>query len=417
MDTHGAGLIAKRPDRAFFIANAHVSNVRSIKNRNTLFMSLYMAFSKEAINKERLSMNGQNECILLKYMRLVLSDGNENHAETTNASSRSIMNVITQALSTYHFKDMVHSDIKEIIIAWQRAEKSNKTISNYLTQLRKIFDMATRDGVFEINPMEGIHNPKQPNETKIKKAQQNINPFTIMEISTIESADTHCISGLVMILLMIRAGLRPEEALCAYWEAINWVKKTYTVAIVKPKSEYRCAKTEKGGREIELDDTTIEMLRRHYQLTGKAQPITVSVVGRDNRSRENVTITPMFIRRKTGKPYKHPKDVQQAFLTPLLKSLRIDLRGVSQCRKTYACHALSAEVPLKWLADQLGHQDTRTLEQHYAKWIPKEGDIKPTQMIEQRLDQNHCLGVSMPPAKVMPWHRHIFQWIKSLFSK
>ncbi|GAL09326.1 phage integrase [Vibrio astriarenae] len=215
---------------------------------------------------------------------------------------------------------------------------------------------------------------------------------------------------------MIRAGLRPEEAVCAHWEAMDWEKGTYTVSIANPKTEYRCTKTTNGLRTIELDSTTITMLRLHQQRTGKTSPITISVVERDNKTREEMTITPMFIRAKTGQPYKNPKDFLQTYLKPLLDTLGIRARGVTQCRKTYACHALSAGVPIRWLADQLGHADTLTLEKHYAKWVPKEGDIKPTQMIEQRLDKSHKLGIQPENSIVLPWYKRLFQRTKAIFG-
>lgn len=362
-------------------------------------------------------MNSQAESALTKYIALALNYGAQNHAETTVVASKSMLNIITQALSPYTFTEITHSDIQSVIMVWQVEGKSNKTISNYLAPLRKIFKMATLDGVFVTNPMEGIQNPKQPKEHIYTQARNNIDPFTISEIAQIESAQSFCISGQTMMSIMIRAGLRPEEAVCAHWEGVNWEDKTYTVSIVKPLKKYRCPKTVNGARTIELDSTTMAMLRVHFQRTGNLTPMTVSVVGRDNRSCEHVTITPMFIRAKTGQPYKNPKDFLQAYLTPTLKALGIRERGVTQCRKTYACHALSAGVPIKWLADQLGHADTLTLERHYAKWIPKQGDITPTEMIEQRLDKNHRLELQPTvTSPVLPWYRRLLQRFKAIFK-
>ncbi|MEZ8967911.1 tyrosine-type recombinase/integrase [Vibrio breoganii] len=362
-------------------------------------------------------MNAKTECTLPKYIALALNHSDENHAETTNDSMRSMLNIIIKALSPYFFADIRHSDIQAVIMGWQVEGKSNKTICNYLAPMRKIFETATRDGVFKTNPMTGITNPKVPKQNTYTQARKEIDPYTVAEIYQIESAETLCASGLVMTLLMIRAGLRPEEAVCAHWEGINWEEGTYTVSIVKPKTKYRCTKTTNGDRTVELDSTIMKELRLHFERTGHLAPISISVVGRDNRTREDVTITHMFLRAKTGQPYKDAKDFLQAYLTPTLKSLGIRERGVSQCRKTYACHALSAGVPLKWLAGQLGHADTLTLEKHYAKWIPKQGDIKPTEMIEQRLDKDHRLELQRPVVAGLAWYQRLLQSIKAVFGK
>ncbi len=75
-----------------------------------------------------------------------------------------------------------------------------------------------------------------------------------------------------------------------------------------------------------------------------------------------------------------------------------------QCRKTYAY--------------QLGHADTSTLEKHYGKWIPKQGDIKPTELIEQRLDKDHRLELKRPMAPpALPWYRRLMQRIAALFGQ
>ncbi|CDU11735.1 site-specific integrase [Vibrio coralliirubri] len=185
--------------------------------------------------------------------------------------------------------------------------------------MRKIFKTAKQDGVFVIDPREGIQNPKQTKENTYIQVYKNIDPFSVAEICQIKSAQTPCASGQIMTLMMIRSGLRPEEVVCTHWEAMDWENGTYTVSIANPKTEHRCTKTTNGFRVIELDNTTVEMLRLHYERTKNLMPMTISVVGRNHRTREEVTITPMFIRAKTDQPYKNPKDFLQAYLTPHLK--------------------------------------------------------------------------------------------------
>lgn len=361
-------------------------------------------------------MNPETPCTLNKYKDILLRDSAENHAETTNDALRSNLNQITEAFKNHNFTEIRYSTIKGVMATWQKEGKSNKTVSNYLTPMRKIFKLATQDGVFAINPMDGITNPKQPKEVIEKRANQDIDPYTAHQVNLLESAETTCASGQAMTAIMNRTGLRPEEGVCASWEGLDWKAKTYTVSMAKPKNDYRCPKTTNGQRTIELGEDAMAILREHYKLTGHFEPITVSVVCRDNRTREDVVITPMFIREKTGQPYKHPKDFFQTYLRPTLQSLGIRERGVSQCRKTYACHALSSNVPIKWLANQLGHADTLILEKHYAKWTPKPGDITPAQMIDQRLAVDHQSTTPRPTEPVKPWYRRLKQAIKIVFN-
>ncbi|GAL09325.1 hypothetical protein JCM19233_290 [Vibrio astriarenae] len=120
-------------------------------------------------------------CTLAKYVELTLEQGAQNNAETTNDASRSMLNIITKTLKGYlekrPFSEIRHSDIQTIITNWQKEGKSDKTISNYLAPMRKIFKTATSDGVFKNNPMEGIQNPKQKQSTTHAKARKKYRPF------------------------------------------------------------------------------------------------------------------------------------------------------------------------------------------------------------------------------------------------
>ncbi len=44
-------------------------------------------------------------------------------------------------------------------------------------------------------------------------------------------------------------------------------------------------------------------------------------------------------------------------------------RGVGQLRHTFASQCLTAGINKEWLAQQMGHSDTKMIDRHYGKWI------------------------------------------------
>ncbi|MFS1983423.1 tyrosine-type recombinase/integrase [Vibrio breoganii] len=365
-----------------------------------------------------------NQPTLKKYTDIVSNASKTNDADTTSIAKISCLSLITKALNGYVFEDIKHSDIANVIAQWQAEGSSNKTINNRLAPMRKIFTLAYQDGVFATNPMAGISNLKSPKRVTEVGAQENIDPFSQQEVSQMIDTFEPGNNGALAIILMCLTGLRPSEVVVFNLESLDFDNGTYTVNMAKPMDAYKCTKTHSSQRVIKLSKDVQSLLKQHIDAVGTLTTYTVDVVLQDNRTITQRSFTPILARHdNSGAHYKHTKDLDQSFYCHFLKKLNVRSRGIHQCRKTFACHAVSANLPIKWVTEQLGHTDTKVFESHYAKWIKTDNDIAP----EERLTQRFSPATALPIATVTDpkqalkapaaWHRKLISCVSNLFKR
>ena len=59
---------------------------------------------------------------------------------------------------------------------------------------------------------------------------------------------------------------------------------------------------------------------------------------------------------------------------PALERAGLPHRPLYQMRHTYATLALAEGATLEWIAEQMGHTDTRTTKRHYARFVKRVDD-------------------------------------------
>ncbi|MEZ9631452.1 tyrosine-type recombinase/integrase [Vibrio breoganii] len=365
-----------------------------------------------------------NQPTLKKYTDIVSNASKINDADTTSIAKISCLNIITKALSEYVFQDIKHSDIANVIARWQDEGSSNKTINNRLAPMREIFKLAYQDAVFTKNPMSVISNLKSPKRVTEVCAKESIDPFRQQEVTRMMDAFEPGNSGSLAVLLMCLTGLRPSEVVVFNLESLDFDNGTYTVNMAKPKDVYKCTKTHSSQRIIKLSKDVQSLLKQHIDAVGTLTTYTVDVVLQDNRTVTKQSFTPILARHdNSGAHYKHTKDLDQSFYRHFLKKLNIRSRGIHQCRKTFACHAVSANLPIKWVTEQLGHTDTKVFESHYAKWIKTDNDIAPEEQLTQRFSPTAALPIAtlIDPQHALkesaPWHTKLFACVSNLFKR
>ncbi|MPW38094.1 site-specific integrase [Vibrio sp. B1Z05] len=360
---------------------------------------------------------------LNKYIDTISNASKANDSETTAIAKISCLNIIQQALIEYEFEDIKHSDIVNIITLWQGKGSSNKTINNRLAPMRKLFSLAYQDGVFATDPMKGISNLKSPKQVIKARAKENIDPFSVEEVRRMMDSFEPGDSGALAVILMCLTGLRPCEVIMFNLESLNFDDKTYTVSLAKPKDKYKCTKTPSSQRTINLSTEVLSLLQQHISV-GTLTTHSIDVVLQDNNSVEKRNFTPILARHsESGAHYKHTKDLDQSYYRHFLKKLNIRTRGLHQCRKTFACHAASTNLPIKWITEQLGHTDIKVFEEHYAKWIKSDNEIAPEEQLTQRLSStpiSAALTKSFPKEAVKEptsWHVKLITHVSNLFKR
>ncbi|WCE28800.1 tyrosine-type recombinase/integrase [Vibrio sp. SCSIO 43137] len=281
-------------------------------------------------------------------------------APSTLCSDRSKAKNLKKVFKGRFVEDIKHSDIRDQINRWHK-KYSNKTINEFLTIIRAVFELAERDGLLQRNPMDGIES--------LTVSRKEPNPFRKSEIQRLFETPAECMSGKNAALLNILTGLRISELLALGWDDVDWLRKVLHVRHAKVLNCYKTTKTEGSEREVELNDLAISLLKEQKALTDKKRARTVSVLQEDNKSWVKKKIRFVFYNSKTNQPFLHAKQFGKTFFTPFLEKAEVEHRGPGQLRHTYASQCLTAGISKEWLAQQMGHNSTEMIDKHYGRWM------------------------------------------------
>jgi integrase len=225
---------------------------------------------------------------------------------------------------------------------------SKKTRKNILVPISKVFEYAQVElQCISIDPSSNL---------KVKQGQKPpIDPFTLEEQEAIIAAMPA--RSKLFYLIAFDTGMRsPSEILALKWFDFDGNSLSVTKGRVICR-ETTSTKTNKA-RTVQLTKRAIASLTTE-KLKSTSEWIFANANG-----------TPML------------KDAQQKNdWNETLKYLGIRYRRPYTCRHTRASLGLKANVPPRWLAQQLGHSIT-VFETTYAKWINEESDKKYVAMME-----------------------------------
>ena len=241
---------------------------------------------------------------------------------------------------------------------------SNKTINDILTILRGALTDYKDDNPTYINPLERISNkPLSP---------QDIDPFTRDEIEKITQTETNRLSERNMIEFAIWTGLSLSEVIALAWEDVDLEAEEVMVNRARVEGEWKSTKEKQRRRSIELISKAKNVLIHQKELTGSIATLDIDVKQSDNKSFRKETITPVFVVTSTQHPFKDDFKVRDRFFRTHLKKAGVPFRGPNNCRHTYASQMLTMGLPKMWVAEQLGHTDTKMIDKHYGKWIKED---------------------------------------------
>lgn len=295
-----------------------------------------------------------------QYIDQYLENRYYKDAPSTFESLKSKANTLKKYFKKTLITDVLHSAIHSLLNKWGK-RYSNKTLNEYLTILRGVFNLAMKDGTIALDPMDGISNYKVSLSEPL--------PFEKNELSKLYDTQMACQSGKNACDLNIQTGLRISELIAVAWEDIDWNKKELHVCRAKVLRDYKVPKTDGSNRIVELNDLAIEILKRQFALTGQKKPRKISLLKSDNKTRVQQTLSFVFYNCKTNKPFLHAAQFNKDFFTPFLKKAGVQHRGVGQLRHTFASQCLTAGINKDWIARQMGHSSTKMIDLHYGRWI------------------------------------------------
>lgn len=240
----------------------------------------------------------------------------------------------------------------------------NKTINEYLSVIKSVFNIALKNKAIGSNIFESF--------STLDVSDSEVDPFTKKELAKIINHKTERDSEKIMTLVDATTGLRCCELVALTWDNVDFDKKIIRVRIANVDTVFKIPKTKGSVRDIEISDITVSLLRKQYEITGKRDRESIDVLQADKKTFKKMSVQFVFINTLKNERFIDIKQFQKSFFTDLLKTLGIRHRGPSQLRHTYASQALSAGISKEWIAKQMGHTSTQMVTKHYARWIKED---------------------------------------------
>ncbi|WP_412972941.1 Arm DNA-binding domain-containing protein [Glaciecola sp. MF2-115] len=270
-------------------------------------------------------------------------------------------------IPAFHGRCLTTITVSEIkaLIAEQLDHLANKTIGEVLTPLRATFNLAYEDDLLEKNPMSYVTNPK-------KGSVDNADPFTKAEIKKLANVGISREIEQLAVIFACWTGLRPSELLALSLSDIDLSAGTITVNRSVVKGVYAATKTDGSFRTVELLDQAKEALEKLLALRTNATSRKVNVLARDNRRAFTEELQFLVVSSESSSPWSGNESFSKMIMKPLCKQAGVRYRAIGQARHTYGSQLITAGMPLKWIAVQMGHKSIKMLEKHYGRWMKSE---------------------------------------------
>lgn len=252
---------------------------------------------------------------------------------------------------------------------------SMSRISNVMTPLRAALTIAVEDGMvprnlaLELAPTK----PKKKQAVVLDSAGDPAfdEPLPTTLVPEYESAAKHAdplnaaereavlfqMTGQVrnIYIFAMWTGLRTGELMALRWCDVDLTRGRICVRLAFSKN---CFTNTKGQRArwVELMPPAYEVLKAQKELTGDA--------GRW-----------VFLNPKTRERWQNSQRLRMHWIFAL-KAAQVRYRYPYQCRHTYASMMVSAGEPTQWVAEQMGHLDSRLVAAVYGRWV-RQPDASP----------------------------------------
>lgn len=236
---------------------------------------------------------------------------------------------------------------------------SSKSTREVITRFRRIWSVYERQNPDITDPSKGI---------TIRLADRDdIDPFNRQEIQQIlehpTSPDLHNLWQ-----FMLWSGLSMHELICIGINDVDLVTGTIYVNRSSVRGTYRVTKTRRRKRSVHLLAPALEALESQIKLVSEFPPSEIKVLNRDNKTYKTERVNWLWYCQTTNSHYNYDQ-VKNRWRSHL-ESCGVRYRSANNGRHTYASQLLtSGEVPIEWLANQLGHSSTHMINQHYGKLI------------------------------------------------
>lgn len=262
---------------------------------------------------------------------------------------------IVPALGSRTLAELQPRDVEKMTADMVERGLSPTTAAGCRTTLRKALGDAVRDGLVPRNVAALARPPRQQGRV--------VEYLTRDELRKLLAASENQLAG-PLVILASTTGMRQGELLGLAWSAIDIEARTLTVrqAMARSWEGYELAepKTARSRRTIHLPDPALEAL----EVRRATQDAEREVAGADWQDTDGLVFTD-----RLGRPMQ-AHDANKAFHAIREKA---GLRAVPfhALRHSWATLAVASGVPLKVIADNLGHASITVTAAFYSGIVPE----------------------------------------------
>jgi len=166
----------------------------------------------------------------------------------------------------------------------------------------------------------------------------------------------------LFILTMVSLGLRSGEIIAIKYSDIDFLEKT--IKIQRSIRNKKISTTKTGlSRTIEVPTDLMNKLEEKYKEY-------------QARSEKYLNEEGYLFINKNNKHYNDCSYITRRHFKPLLEKIGIRYKTLYSLRHTYATLSIQGGQSVSYVSKQLGHSDTRTTLEYYAKYLKDENSIK-----------------------------------------
>lgn len=289
---------------------------------------------------------------------------------TYSVQERNVRLNIIPRWGKYKMKEVIRSEYQEWINELRNPPKKTRKkpySEGTVRRIHSIMSCAFEDGVHEFNilrenPLKKIKIPKDDNSTGIVKyfSRAELSKFLDTTKPVKNSKYKKSMQYLALFTLLSRTGLRIGEALALTWDDIDLeTKKTVTVSktLVYPiNSEpyISTPKSKSSNRTIKLDDTTINIMKRHRI---NQKEVILRYVNY-SATKDNI-----IFHQHDGRWLR--TNIVREYFKAVCKRAGLPILSPHALRHTHAVHLLEAGANLKYVSERLGHKSVKVTADTY----------------------------------------------------
>jgi integrase len=288
------------------------------------------------------------------------------------------------ALGKRKAAEVTTDDIERLAHAMLAKGAAPKTVRNTMTFLHTVFALAVKRGWATTNPVTDAARPKR---RRAGDANPDLQFLTLPELdAVIDAIPDHVVDrdtlGPVMRLVILAAastGIRQSELLGLRWRDVDMAAQRIRVRNAWVRGEHS------GDGKSDLSTRRSVPMTDRLALELKKWRLRTVYANDDDLVLGHPELGTPLDRTKTTRRF------QRACRAAKVRELRFH-----DLRHTFATTLAAAGVPLRTIAEYLGHADLKTT-QIYAHYAPSAGEVE---------EVNHAFGDRSAAKKVQSHRRH-----------